>query len=61
MGNWGVEDTWQGNSQRTWCVRQQLVVPHLHGDKPGGTTRSETEYATQGSSEGKSTPQNLWL
>ena len=42
---------------RQWLVEQ--VVLHLHADKPGGTTGSETDHTTQSSSRGDIKPQNL--
>ena len=42
---------WRRLAERRWLAER--VVPHLHVDKPGGTTGSQTNPATQGSSVGK--------
>ena len=44
--------------------RQQLVdqaVPHLHADKPGGTTGEPDRLNNPGLQRGEIKPQNLWL
>ena len=53
MGSWGIEDMQQGGGWRTGRARWQLTVPPLPADKPGGTTGSKTDHATQGSRTGK--------
>ena len=64
MCSQGREDAWQGSGWKTRQVRQWLAdqaVPHLHADKPGGTTGERDRPHNPGFQHGEIKPQNLWL
>ena len=60
-GSWGGEDAQQGSSWRTRWTRWRLVVPHLHVDKPEGTTGERFRPCNPGFQHRKRKPQNPWL
>ena len=63
-GSKGEKDIWPRRGWRTGWERWQLadwVVPHLHEDKPGGTTGEWDRQHNPGFQHGKIKPQNLWL
>ena len=55
----GGEDVLQGSRWRTGRARQQLVVPYLCADKPGGTTGEQDRPYNPGFQCGEIKPQNL--
>ena len=61
-GSQGREDSWQGSGRRTGAgksVAGRAVVPHLHADKLGGTTRGQDRLRNPGFQCGEIKPQNL--
>ena len=50
-GGLGQAGWWLVNLARWWLA--DYMDPHLSADKPGGTSRRETDCTTQGSSMGK--------
>ena len=61
-GSRGGEDAWQSGSWRIGQARQWLVeqvIPHLRGDKLGGTTGEQDRLCNPGFQCGEIKPQNL--
>ena len=61
MGSWGREEMQQGGILRTAAGEGWLVdwaVPHLHVNKPGGTTRERDRPHNPGFQHWEIKPQN---
>ena len=62
MGSWAKRTLAKLAAGGPWQARKQLVdhtVPHLCGDKPGGTTGEQDRLSHPGFQCGKVKPQNL--
>ena len=56
---------WRGRAARWWLEDRQWLadwaVPHLHVDKPVGTTGEQDRLHNPGFQSREIKPQNLWL